>query len=62
MSGRVILITGGNWQLIGELLRWLTIWLLANQGIGFEMAKQLTEQGHTVYLGARDVTRGNEAV
>ena len=36
--------------------------MVANQGIGFEMAKQLTEQGHAVYLGARNITRGTEAV
>ncbi|WP_327000893.1 SDR family NAD(P)-dependent oxidoreductase [Dactylosporangium sp. NBC_01737] len=33
----------------------------ANKGIGFETAKQLTELGHTVYIGARDVERGEKA-
>jgi NAD(P)-dependent dehydrogenase (short-subunit alcohol dehydrogenase family) len=33
----------------------------ANKGIGFETAKQLLELGHTVYLGARDVERGEKA-
>ncbi|KAL0483162.1 (+)-neomenthol dehydrogenase [Acrasis kona] len=34
----------------------------ANQGIGFQFAKQLGELGHTVYLGARDIKKGEEAV
>ena len=33
----------------------------ANKGIGFETAKQLLELGHTVYVGARDVERGEKA-
>ncbi|XVS65747.1 SDR family NAD(P)-dependent oxidoreductase [Actinosynnema sp. CA-299493] len=33
----------------------------ANKGIGFETAKQLSELGHVVYLGARDVERGEKA-
>lgn len=33
----------------------------ANRGIGFETARQLTELGHTVYLGARDIDRGTAA-
>ncbi|MEU4334750.1 SDR family NAD(P)-dependent oxidoreductase [Micromonospora lupini] len=33
----------------------------ANKGIGFETAKQLLELGHDVYLGARDVERGEKA-
>jgi NAD(P)-dependent dehydrogenase (short-subunit alcohol dehydrogenase family) len=33
----------------------------ANKGIGFETAKQLLELGHVVYLGARDVERGEKA-
>ena len=33
----------------------------ANKGIGFETARQLLERGHTVYLGARDVERGEKA-
>ena len=33
----------------------------ANKGIGFETARQLLEQGHTVYIGARDVERGAKA-
>jgi NAD(P)-dependent dehydrogenase (short-subunit alcohol dehydrogenase family) len=33
----------------------------ANKGIGFETARQLTQLGHTVYIGARDVERGEKA-
>ena len=33
----------------------------ANKGLGYETARQLIEQGHTVYVGARDVTRGQSA-
>jgi NAD(P)-dependent dehydrogenase (short-subunit alcohol dehydrogenase family) len=33
----------------------------ANKGIGFETARQLLELGHTVYVGARDVERGENA-
>jgi NAD(P)-dependent dehydrogenase (short-subunit alcohol dehydrogenase family) len=33
----------------------------ANKGIGYETARQLLELGHTVYLGARDVERGEKA-
>lgn len=33
----------------------------ANKGLGFETAKQLLELGHTVYVGARDVERGEKA-
>lgn len=33
----------------------------ANKGIGFETAAQLVELGHTVYIGARDVERGEKA-
>lgn len=33
----------------------------ANKGIGFETAKQLVQLGHTVYLGARDRERGEDA-
>jgi NAD(P)-dependent dehydrogenase (short-subunit alcohol dehydrogenase family) len=33
----------------------------ANKGIGFETARQLAELGHVVYLGARDVERGEKA-
>ncbi|WP_326561458.1 SDR family NAD(P)-dependent oxidoreductase [Micromonospora sp. NBC_01796] len=33
----------------------------ANKGLGYETAKQLLELGHTVYVGARDVERGEKA-
>lgn len=32
-----------------------------NKGLGFETARQLTALGHTVYIGARDVARGEDA-
>lgn len=34
----------------------------ANKSIGFETARQLLTQGYFVYLGSRDVARGEEAV
>jgi NAD(P)-dependent dehydrogenase (short-subunit alcohol dehydrogenase family) len=34
----------------------------ANKGIGFETAKQLGQLGHTVLIGARDKSRGDDAV
>ncbi|MDF3287933.1 SDR family oxidoreductase [Streptomyces silvisoli] len=33
----------------------------ANKGLGFETARCLIEAGHTVYVGARDAHRGQEA-
>lgn len=33
----------------------------ANKGLGFETARRLIDLGHTVYLGARDVGRGQAA-
>ncbi len=33
----------------------------ANKGIGFETARQLLDLGHVVYVGARDVERGEKA-
>jgi NAD(P)-dependent dehydrogenase (short-subunit alcohol dehydrogenase family) len=33
----------------------------ANKGLGFETARRLAAAGHTVYLGARDARRGQEA-
>ncbi len=32
-----------------------------NAGIGFETARRLKELRHNVYIGSRDVTRGQEA-
>lgn len=32
-----------------------------NKGIGFEIARQLAEAGHAVWLGCRDADRGEEA-
>jgi NAD(P)-dependent dehydrogenase (short-subunit alcohol dehydrogenase family) len=33
----------------------------ANKGLGYETARRLTEQGHTVYMGARGAERGEVA-
>jgi NAD(P)-dependent dehydrogenase (short-subunit alcohol dehydrogenase family) len=33
----------------------------ANKGLGYETARQLIERGHTVYLGARNLERGEAA-
>jgi NAD(P)-dependent dehydrogenase (short-subunit alcohol dehydrogenase family) len=33
----------------------------ANEGLGYETARQLIERGHTVYIGARSVERGEAA-
>ena len=34
----------------------------ANQGLGFETAKQLAQLGYYVYLGSRNKSKGNSAV
>lgn len=34
----------------------------ANKSIGFETARQLLKQGYFIYLGARDIVKGEEAV
>jgi len=41
----------------------MTITLItgANKGLGYETARQLTEAGHTVWIGARDPSRGEAA-
>ena len=41
----------------------MTITLITggNRGLGFETARQLIQRGHTVWLGARDLKRGEEA-
>ena len=33
----------------------------ANKGLGYETARQLIEQGHTVYMGTRSIERGEAA-
>ena len=33
----------------------------ANKGLGYETARRLIDQGHTVILGARDAERGRNA-
>lgn len=33
----------------------------ANKGLGYETARRLIEAGHTVYVGARDAQRGQDA-
>lgn len=33
----------------------------ANKGLGSETARRLIEQGHTVYIGARSIERGEAA-
>jgi len=33
----------------------------ANKGLGYETARQLIEQGHTVYVGTRSAERGQAA-
>ena len=33
----------------------------ANKGLGYETARQLIQRGHTVYIGARNVERGEAA-
>ncbi|MGW7006045.1 SDR family oxidoreductase [Streptomyces sp. NPDC054933] len=33
----------------------------ANKGLGLETARRLVEAGHTVFLGARDIRRGQQA-
>jgi NAD(P)-dependent dehydrogenase (short-subunit alcohol dehydrogenase family) len=41
----------------------MTITLItgANKGIGYETARRLVEAGHTVYVGARNIERGQKA-
>src|SRR5882762_8376907 len=34
----------------------------ANKSIGFEVAKQLAQKEHFIYLGSRDLKKGEEAV
>ncbi|MEU7765697.1 SDR family NAD(P)-dependent oxidoreductase [Nocardia sp. NPDC049190] len=41
----------------------MTITLItgANKGLGYETARRLIDEGHTVYIGARDIERGQKA-
>ncbi|MFE2540535.1 SDR family NAD(P)-dependent oxidoreductase [Actinacidiphila glaucinigra] len=39
----------------------ITVITGANKGLGYETARRLIEQGHTVYAGARDRARGEQA-
>ncbi|MFE4550721.1 SDR family NAD(P)-dependent oxidoreductase [Streptomyces sp. NPDC056785] len=39
----------------------ITVITGANKGLGYETARRLIERGHTVYAGARDVARGEQA-
>jgi NAD(P)-dependent dehydrogenase (short-subunit alcohol dehydrogenase family) len=41
----------------------MTITLITggNKGIGYETARRLTATGHTVWIGARNATRGHQA-
>jgi len=34
----------------------------ANQGIGFELVNQLSQTGHTIYLGTRSIEKGKDAL
>lgn len=34
----------------------------ANKSIGFETARQLLQQGYYIYLGCRDMQKGQQAV
>ncbi len=39
----------------------VTLITAANKGLGYETARRLIEQGHTVYIGARSIERGETA-
>lgn len=58
MASKIAIVTGGKSSVGGLGLTFA----LANQGIGFEIARQLAQQGHTVYLGARNPERGYKAM
>lgn len=59
-KGAIALITGANKVRISCKLK-LYFYVDFLQGIGFETARQLGEQGVIILIGARDKTRGEEA-
>src|SRR5262245_41393417 len=52
--------SGGS-RVIGNMAARIALVTGANKGIGFEIARQLGECGMTVYVGARDSSRGTAA-
>ncbi|CAF2930053.1 unnamed protein product, partial [Rotaria sp. Silwood2] len=58
----IALITGANKVCVSKLAYTLSVLFILFKGIGFETARQLGKQGIIVLVGARDKTRGEEAV